>query len=117
MAPPPGKGCPIKSLISAPARAHFTEKVPQLGHILRRKCPSWGIFYGESVLAGAHFTERVSQLGRILRKSAQGGANFAEKVSHIAKFIRAFCPTFSVGPAPFTILYLPLNIGANPDNG
>ncbi len=45
---------------------------------------------------------------QILQKSAKGeeklwknaptGANFAENELHVAKFIPAFCPTFSPGP-------------------
>ena len=41
-APPPGQGYPAES-----------RKVPQVGHILRRKCPRWGRFYGESAPGGA----------------------------------------------------------------
>ncbi len=62
-------------------------KVPQVGHILRRKWPSRGTYCG---------------------KSAPTGVNFAQIVPHVAKFIHTFCPTFSLGPSPFKILYLPL---------
>ena len=79
MAPTAGQACPIKSHKSAPARAHFTEKMPQLGNILQRECPSWGIYWG---------------------KSAPTGSNFAENVPHVVKFIHTFCPTFSLGPSP-----------------
>ena len=47
-------------------------------------------------------------------KSAPGRAfweflgNFPENVPHVAKFIRAFCPTLSFGPSPLKILYPPL---------
>ncbi len=33
LVPPPGQGCPAESHKSAPARAYFTEKVPQPGNI------------------------------------------------------------------------------------
>ncbi len=35
----------------------------------------------------------------------QAKSNIAENVPHVAKFIHAFCPTFSLGPSPFEILY------------
>ena len=39
---------PRRIALSAPGGAHFTEKVPQVGQILRWKCPRWGRFCGES---------------------------------------------------------------------
>ncbi len=64
MAPPPGQACPIKS-----------RKVPQLEHILRRKCPNWRTFYEESAPAGAHFAEKVPHQGQILRKMCPTSRN------------------------------------------
>ncbi len=56
VAPPPGQGYPAES-----------RKVPQVGHILRRKCPMWGTFCGESAPGVADFAEKVPHLGQILR--------------------------------------------------
>ncbi len=50
--------------------------MPQLGHILRRECPSWGTY-----------CEKVPRVGQILRKKYR-------------EIHTRFCPTFSVGPAP-----------------
>ncbi len=68
MALRPDKGCPIKSHKSATGRAHFTEKMPQLGHMLWRKCPIWGTFYEGSAPVGAHIAEEVPRVGQILWK-------------------------------------------------
>ncbi len=38
---------------------------------------------------------------------------YAEDVPHVAKFIHAFCSTFSLGPSPFKILYPPLSSQLN----
>ncbi len=66
MALPHGQVCPIKSHRSAPARAHFTEKVTQLGHILLRECHSWGTFCRKSAKDGTD--GKVPEKGQILRK-------------------------------------------------
>ncbi len=87
MAPPPGQACPIKSNKSAPGGAHFTLKVPQLGHILRTKCPSWGTFYEET---GAHIAEKVPQQGQTLRKMCPMSRNSCA----------LFVPHFLLAPPP-----------------
>ncbi len=69
----------LNHIKSVPGRAHFTEKVPQLWHILQ-----WS-------------AETVSRMGQILLKKC------------LAKFIRAFCPTLSLGPSPLKIQYSPLH--------
>ena len=103
MAPPSCQGCPTD-----------LRKVPQVGHILRRKCPRWGTFCSETAPGGAHLTDfavkvpRVGQIpqrkcpnwGRLRGESAPDGADFAEKVPHARMSYVLFVPTFFSAPPP-----------------
>ena len=83
-------------------------KVPQVGHILRRKCPSWVKFCREVPQLGHILKTKCLGWGKFYVKSPPRVANFPKNVPHVAKFIRAFFPTLSFGPSPIEILYPPL---------
>ncbi len=63
--PPPGQGCLAESC-----------RVPQVGHILHRKCPMWGKFRGKSAPHRADFAVKVSQVGHILRRKCPRWGTF-----------------------------------------
>ena len=47
--------CPSNALCGA----HSAVKVPQVGQVLRLKCPRWGRFRGKRTPGGADFAEKV----------------------------------------------------------
>ena len=118
-APPPGQGCCAES-----------RKVPQVGHILRRKCPRWGAFYRESAPGGADFTEKVPQVGhisrwgQILQRKCPRWGTYPLTPSPLAAFAArlvarvegapqhacrtCYLPQLFFGPAPWKSLHPPL---------
>ncbi len=85
--------------------AHFTEKVLQLGHILRssapagnilrKKCPGWGKFYG-AMAAGA------------LWKKCHNSGKVCGKCAARCEIPTRFLPHLFSWPSPFKSLYPPL---------
>ena len=71
--PAPWPRMPRLIAYSAPGGAHFTEKMPYVGYILRWKCPRWSRFCVESAPGGADFAEKCPRWGRFYGESAQLG--------------------------------------------
>ncbi len=83
-------------------------KVPKLGHILRKNCPSWGTSYENSAPAGAHIAEKCPGWGKTHGKVPLQGQILRKMCPKSRNSYTLFAPHFLLPPSK--ILYLPLHV-------